>query len=103
MPNEKIKYFKDPEEIKDKIVYVKDKDVLGFDSASSPAFQFNLWKMKRFGLSENFILMDDDYFIAQPLKKSDLFYEEKGKIYPLLISDEYYNINFDIKRQFLKI
>ena len=32
MPNEKVKYFKEPEEIKDKIVYVKDKDVLGFDS-----------------------------------------------------------------------
>ena len=50
MPNEKVKYFKEPEEIKDKIVYVKDKDVLGFDSASSPAFQFNLWKMKKLNI-----------------------------------------------------
>ena len=38
MPNEKVKYFKSPEEIKDKIVYVKDKDLLNFDSASSPYF-----------------------------------------------------------------
>ena len=51
MPNEKMQYFKDPKEIKDKIVYIKDKDVLGFDSASNPVFQFNLWKMKKLGLS----------------------------------------------------
>ena len=42
MPNERVKYFKEPNIIKDKIVYIKDKDLLGFDSASSPAFQFNL-------------------------------------------------------------
>ena len=93
MPNEKVKYFKDPEEIKDKIVYVKDKDVLGFDSASSPAFQFNLWKMKDFGLSENFILMDDDYFIGKPLKKSNFFYEEDGQVYPALVTGDYYELN----------
>ena len=55
MPNEKVRYFKSPEEIKDKIVYVKDKDMLGFDSASSSVFQINLWRMKNFGMSENFI------------------------------------------------
>ena len=93
MPNEKVKYFKDPEEIKDKIVYVKDKDLLGFDSASSPAFQFNLWRMKQFGLSENFILMDDDCFIGKPLKKSNFFYEENGKVYPALITGDYYELN----------
>ena len=93
MPNEKIKYFKDPEEIKDKIVYVKDKDILGFDSASSPAFQFNLWKMKEFGMSENFILMDDDYFIGKPLKKSNFFYEENGQVYPALVTGDYYEMS----------
>ena len=81
MPNEKLKYFKSPEEIKDKIIYVKDKDLLGFDTASSNLFRFNLFKMKKFGLSENFILMDDDYFIAQPLNKSNFFYEEDVKFY----------------------
>ena len=86
MPNEKVKYFKEPEEIKDKIIYVKDKDLIGFDSSSSIVFQFNLWRMKEFGLSENFILMDDDCFIGNPLKKSNFFYEEKGKVYPALIS-----------------
>ena len=53
MPNERVRYFKPQEEIKDKIVYVKDKDLIGFDSASSPVFQFNLWRMKDFGMSEN--------------------------------------------------
>jgi len=93
MPNEKIKYFKEPEEIKDKIVYVKDKDLLGFDSASSIVFQFNLWRMKQFGLSENFILMDDDCFIGKPLKKSDFFYEENNTIYPALITADYYELS----------
>ena len=95
MPNDKIDFLKDKEEIENKIIYIKDSAILGFESSSPPAFQFNLHKLKKYNLSENFILMDDDYFIAQPLKKSDLFYEEKGKVYPLLISDEYYNINFD--------
>ena len=60
MPNEKVRYFKPKEEIEDKIIYVKDKDLLGFDSENSCTFQYNLYKMKQFGLSENFILMDDD-------------------------------------------
>ena len=93
MPNERVKYFKEPEKIKDKIVYVKDKDLLGFDSASSPVFQFNLWKMKKFGLSENFILMDDDYFIGRPLKKTNFFYEENGKILPASITGDYYEMS----------
>ena len=49
MPNEKVRYFKPKEEIEDKIVYVKDKDLLGFDSGNSITFQYNLYKMKQFG------------------------------------------------------
>jgi hypothetical protein len=49
--------------------------------------------MKEFGLSENFILMDDDCFIGKPLKKSNFFYEEKGKIYPALITGDYYELS----------
>ena len=93
MPNEKIKYFKEPEEIKNRIIYVKDKDLIGFDSASSVVFQFNLWRMKEYGLSENFILMDDDYFIGKPLKKYNFFYEENGIIYPALITGDYYELS----------
>ena len=93
MPNEKVRYFKSPEEIKDKIVYVKDKDMLGFDSASSPVFQINLWRMKNFGMSENFILMDDDYFIGKPLKKSNFFYEENGQVFPSIVTRDYYELS----------
>ena len=99
MPNEKVSYFKPVEEIKEKIIYVKDRDYLGFDSASSPTLQFNLHKMKKFGLSENFILMDDDNFIAKPLQKSDFFYEENGKVYPCLITSDYYEIDKTKKNQ----
>ena len=48
--------------IKDKIVYVKDKDILGYDSSNARAFEFRYWKLKEFGLLNNFIAMDDDYF-----------------------------------------
>ena len=95
MPNEKIPYLKDKKDIEEKIVYVKDKDVLGFDSSSPPAFKFNLHKLKKYNLSENFILMDDDYFISQPLKKSDFFYEDNGKIFPYLISTDYFELDED--------
>ena len=96
MPNEKVRFFKAPEEISEKIVYIKDKDILGFDSESSSVFQFNLFKMKKFGLSENFILMDDDYFIAHPCSKNEFFYEENGTILPALITSDYYEMRKDI-------
>ena len=89
MPNEKVSFFKPIEEIYKKIVYIKDQDYLGYNSASSPVLQFNLFKMKDFGISENFILMDDDNFIAQPLEKTDFFYEENGQVFPCLITSEY--------------
>ena len=102
MPNENIPYLKSKEEIQDKIVYVKDREILGYESSSPPTIQFNLHKMKKFGLSENFILMDDDYFIGQPLSKSDFFYEEKGKVYPYLISTEYSELDeSEIKSQYI--
>ena len=77
MPNEKVRFFKPYEEIKDKFVYVKDKDLIGFDSSNSAIFQFNLYKLKKYGLSENFIYMDDDYFFGNELKKSDFFYYDE--------------------------
>ena len=95
MPNEEIPFLKSHTEINEKIIYIKDSDLLGFESSSPPAFQFNLHQLKKYNLSENFILMDDDYFISQPLKKSDLFYEEKGKVYPLLISTKYIILDSD--------
>ena len=91
MPNEKVKYFKPIEEISGKFVYVKDKDLLGFDSANSVVFQLNLQNMTKFGLSENFILMDDDYFFGKPVKKSDFFYydEKLKKVVPSVLTDDF--------------
>ena len=91
MPNEKVSFLKPKDEINEKIVYVKDKDLLGFDSESSTAFQYFLFKLKKFGISDNFILMDDDYFIGKELKKSDFFYfdEKTRKVVPIIISKNY--------------
>ena len=89
MPNEKVRYFKDYNLINDKIIYVKDKEFLGYDSSNSHAFQFRLWKMKKYGISDNFIIMDDDCFIGKPLKKSDFFYVENNIVVPAVISTNY--------------
>ena len=99
MPNERVRFLKDPELIKDKIVYVKDKDLIGFDSSNSHAFQFRLWKMKEFGMSDNFIYMDDDCFIGKPMKKSDFFFVQNGTVVPAIIATNY---QVHTKKTFLK-
>ena len=99
MPNDNVIYFLPKEQIKDKIIYVKDKDLLGFDSGSICAFLYNLYKMRQFGLSENFIYMDDNYFIARSINKSEMFYEENGKIYPTIITTDYYELDKNILNQ----
>ena len=93
MPNKKVRFLKN--EINEKIIYINDKEILGFDSANSPAFGFNLFKMKKFGISQNFIYMDDDYFIGQKLKKKNFFYfdEKYWGIAPYIISNKLYTIN----------
>ena len=95
MPNEKVNFFKSIEEINEKIIYVKDKDLLGFNSANIQAFIFNLFKMEKFGLSKNFIYMEDDYFIGKPLKKYDFFYYDNitKKILPYLVTTKFYKLN----------
>ena len=95
MPNEKVRFYKSIDKIKDKIVYIKDKDLLGFDNANNPAFLFNLYKVEKFGVSKNFIYMDDDYFIGKPLKKYDFFYydEKKKAVVPYIISNIFYEMN----------
>ena len=97
MPNDKVRYFKSQEEIKDRIVYLKDKDVIGFDTANSLCFQQYLWNLKQFNVSDNIILMDDDYFIGKPIKKSDFFYydEKLKKVLPNLVSVEFKDLNKD--------
>lgn len=85
MPNEKVRFLKEPDEISDKIVYVNDKDLIGFDSASIITFEFNLWRLKDFGCSENFIYFNDDYFVGKPMKKSDFFYVENNQVVPYVL------------------
>ena len=85
MPNQKVKYLKEENEIKDKIIYLKDKEVLGFDSASSITFEFNFWRLKKFGISENFMYFNDDYFVGRKLKKKDFFYQINGKVVPYVL------------------
>ena len=95
MPNEKIRFFKSSDEINEKIKYVKDKDLIGYDSANIQAFLLNLHKMENFGISKNFIYMDDDYFIGRPLKKYDFFYydQKDNKYKPYIIASKFHEIN----------
>ena len=95
MPNDKVKFFKSIEEIKYKIIYIKDKDFLGYDSANIFAFTFNLYKLENFGVSKNFIYMEDDFFIGKYLKKADFFYFDKNenKIYPYILTKHFKEMN----------
>ena len=93
MPNEKVRYFKEPDEIKEKIIYVKDKDLIGFDSSSSLVFQFRYWKMKEFNISDNFLALDDDCFIGKPLNKTDFFYVKNKTVLPLIINSKLLEFN----------
>ena len=106
MPNKRVKYFKDYDLIKEKIIYVYDKDLIGYDSSNSLAFQYRYWMMEKFNMSENFILMDDDYFIGKPLKKSDFFYVENGRVVPAIVTRIFTEINLKSiqkDRKYLKI
>ena len=96
MPNEKVRFLKNYNDIKDKIIYVKDKDLLGYESSNSLAFQFIYWKLKDFGISDNIIAMDDDCFIGRYLNKSDFFYVNNGKVTPSIVTNKFIRINYKI-------
>jgi hypothetical protein len=95
MPNEKVRYFKPYDEIKEKILYVKDKDLLGHESANIYAFTFNLFRLEKFGLSENFIYFDDDFFVGKELNKSNFFYydENEKRVVPSLLNVDFNELN----------
>ena len=92
MPNKKVRYLKEYSLINTKIIYVNDKDILGHDSSNFNAFLFRYWKMKKFNISDNFIIMDDDYFIGKKLKKSDFFYVKNGKVVPSIVTSNFVKI-----------
>ena len=92
MPNDKVRYFKEVKYINEKIVYVKDKDILGYDSSNCNAFIYRFWMMKKFGISDNIIIMDDDCFIGNKLDKKDFFYVKNGKVAPLITTSKFLKI-----------
>ena len=95
MPNNKVRFFKSIEEIKYKINYIYDKDFLGFESANIFAFTFNLHKLEKFGVTKNFIYMEDDFFIGKSLKKTDFFYydEKEKRVNPFLLTKYFDELN----------
>jgi len=95
MPNDKVRFLKPIEEIKDKFVYIKEKDLIGFDTLNSAPLQFNLFKLEKYGISENFIYMDDNYFIGGYLKKIDFFYYDSTskKVVPSIINNYFNELN----------
>ena len=95
MPNKKVRYLKELEIIQDKIQYINDREFLGYDSANIHAFTFNLFKLKYFGSSDNIIYMEDDFFIGNNLKKSNLFFYDKSsdKVAPLLFQKYFSDLN----------
>lgn len=95
MPNKKVKFLKNIDEINEKIIYIKDKDLLGYDSANIFAFTFNLHKLEKFNISKNFILMEDDFFIGKALKKWDFFYydENNKNVLPYVLTKPFWELN----------
>ena len=104
MPNEKVRFFKENNKLfHNKIIYIKDRDLLGYDSSNCNAFIFRYWKMKKFGMSENIILMDDDFFIAKKLEKKDFFYIKNGKVVPFIVTSNFLEINQENINKNIKI
>ena len=90
MPNKRAKYFK-PKKKSDKFVYIKDIDFPGFDFSNIYVFHYNLYNLANFGISDNFILMDDDYFFGKPMNKTQFFYydKEQKKVLPSVVTDDF--------------
>ena len=102
MPNERVRYFKEYNLIKERIVYVKDKDLLGYDSSNIYNFLFKCWNMKKFGISDNIIVMDDDFFIGNKIDKKDFFHVEKGKVVPSIITSQFDKLDIKYIKDKLK-
>ena len=95
MPSEKIKYFKTANDLEGRIVYIKDEDIIGFNSTNDLNFLLCLWNLEKFNVSKNIILMNNNNFIDKPIKKSDFFYYdgEQNKVLPNIVSDEFKILN----------
>jgi hypothetical protein len=49
--------------------------------------------MKKFGISDNIIIMDDDCFIGTTLQKSDFFHVDHGKVVPSIITSNFIKLD----------
>ena len=76
--------------------------MLGYDSSNSNSFQFIYWKLKIFGISDNIIKMDDDYFLGKKLEKKDFFYVKNGKVIPLITNANFLKIDHDSVKKNIK-
>lgn len=52
-------------------------------------FKFRYWKLKKFGISDNFIAMDYNNFVGTSLNKSDFFYVVNGTVTPAIITNKF--------------
>lgn len=89
MPNNNIWFINKSKDFDSKIVYIKDNELLGFDSSSSITFEHNaLYKLDVYNVSEYFIYFCDDYFINKKLRKKDFYYYSKkeGRIIPYIMN-----------------
>ena len=95
MPNKKVRFFKPIEKIKDKIVYIQDKDIAGFNTLNPDQLQLNLFKLEKFGVSKNFIYMDDNCLFGGELNKRDFFYydDENKKVVPYITNNNFQDKN----------
>ena len=76
---------------------------MGYDSSNDRAFQYRYWKIKKYGISDNVIVMDDDYFIGNKLKKDDFFYVDNGKVLPVIPTNIFIKLNKEYVDNNLKI
>lgn len=88
-PNVNIKYFKERKTIRDKIIIIKDKNIYGSNNYNWLSFKFRYWKLKKYGLSDNFIAMDYNNFIGLPLNKDDFFYVYNETVIPAIITNKF--------------
>ena len=85
MPNEKLRFINSSYPLFPyKFSYIKNTEILPFESSTVFTYNMYFWKLKKFGMTENFLIMDDDYFIAKPLKKSDFFYVNDSNVIPYI-------------------
>lgn len=101
MPNETIRFIDERKRQKDnRIVYVRDKDLLGFDTTCSLTKEFNMYKLKSFGCATNVIYFNDDMFVGKEAQPQQFF--DKDKPY-ILHNEPFTHNNYDEHSEIAKL